>query len=118
MSDYDRLAALLEHAAKALREAGAALAQVQTIRGWCGDERAPSLSARAQKTLAKLGIASWEALSGTSADDLLGCKNCGITTVNEIREVLRRRGLYLRGETIGEKQWIDEQFDREQKPPR
>ncbi|MFM7207104.1 MAG: DNA-directed RNA polymerase subunit alpha C-terminal domain-containing protein [Planctomycetaceae bacterium] len=57
-----------------------------------------NLSVRARKCTTKLGITSIGDLVRRTAEDLLECKNFGVTSLNEVREKLSERGLRLRGE--------------------
>jgi DNA-directed RNA polymerase subunit alpha len=57
-----------------------------------------NLSVRARKCTTKLGINTIGDLVRRTAEDLLECKNFGVTSLNEVREKLTERGLKLRGE--------------------
>ena len=57
-----------------------------------------NLSVRARKCTSKLGIATIGDLARRTAEDLLECKNFGVTSLNEVREKLGERGLKLRGD--------------------
>lgn len=57
-----------------------------------------NLSVRARKCMARLGINTVGDLIRYSGDELLECKNFGVTSLNEVREKLRALGLKLRGE--------------------
>ena len=57
-----------------------------------------NLSVRARKCTTKLGIVTVGDLARRTAEDLLECKNFGVTSLNEVREKLAERGLKLRGE--------------------
>ena len=57
-----------------------------------------NLSVRARKCMTRLGMATIGELIRKSADDLLECKNFGVTSLNEIREKLTTFDLTLRGE--------------------
>lgn len=57
-----------------------------------------NLSVRARKCTTKLGITSIGDLVRRTAEDLLECKNFGVTSLNEVREKLSERGLKLRGD--------------------
>ena len=48
--------------------------------------------------MTRLGLATIGELVRKSQDDLLECKNFGVTSLNEIREKLTQAGLKLRGE--------------------
>lgn len=57
-----------------------------------------NLSVRARKCMTRLGLTTIGELVRKSADDLLECKNFGVTSLTEIREKLEQAGLKLRGE--------------------
>ncbi len=57
-----------------------------------------NLSVRARKCTTKLGIMTVGDLIRRTAEDLLECKNFGVTSLNEVREKLSERGLKLRGD--------------------
>ena len=57
-----------------------------------------NLSVRARKCTTKLGITTIGDLVRRTAEDLLECKNFGVTSLNEVREKLSERGLRLRGD--------------------
>lgn len=57
-----------------------------------------SLSVRARKCMIRLGINTVGELVRRTGDDLLECKNFGVTSLNEVREKLTLQGLKLRGE--------------------
>ncbi len=57
-----------------------------------------NLSVRARKCTTKLGIATIGELVRRTAEDLMECKNFGVTSLNEVREKLAEQGLKLRGE--------------------
>jgi DNA-directed RNA polymerase subunit alpha len=57
-----------------------------------------SLSVRARKCMVRLGLNTMGELLRKSADDLLECKNFGVTSLNEVRQKLGDLGLKLRGE--------------------
>ncbi len=57
-----------------------------------------SLSVRARKCTTKLGITTIGELVRRTAEDLMECKNFGVTSLNEVREKLAERSLRLRGE--------------------
>ncbi len=56
------------------------------------------LSVRARKCMSRLGVKSIGDLVKKTADELLACKNFGVTSLSEINERLSRKGLKLRGE--------------------
>ncbi len=57
-----------------------------------------NLSVRARKCMIRLGINTIADLIRRTGDDLLECKNFGVTSLNEVREKLTIHGLKLRGE--------------------
>ena len=57
-----------------------------------------NLSVRARKCMARLGLTLIGELLRKSGDDLLECKNFGVTSLNEVREKLTTMGLKLRGD--------------------
>jgi DNA-directed RNA polymerase subunit alpha len=57
-----------------------------------------NLSVRARKCMIRLAINILSDLVRRTADDLLECKNFGVTSLNEVREKLTTIGLKLRGE--------------------
>jgi DNA-directed RNA polymerase subunit alpha len=57
-----------------------------------------NLSVRARKCMIRLGINTIAELIRRTGDDLLECKNFGVTSLNEVREKLTAMGLKLRGE--------------------
>ncbi len=57
-----------------------------------------NLSVRARKCMTRLGLTTIGELVRKSADDLLECKNFGVTSLNEIREKLEHFAIKLRGE--------------------
>ncbi len=57
-----------------------------------------NLSVRARKCMTRLGLTTIGELLRKSPDDLLECKNFGVTSLTEIREKLDQIGLRLRGE--------------------
>ena len=57
-----------------------------------------NLSVRARKCMTRLGINTLGELVRRTGDDLLECKNFGVTSLNEVREKLTALGLKLRGE--------------------
>jgi len=57
-----------------------------------------NLSVRARKCMARLGLNSLADLVRKTGDDLLECKNFGVTSLNEVREKLTQFGLKLRGD--------------------
>jgi DNA-directed RNA polymerase subunit alpha len=48
--------------------------------------------------MTKLGINTIGELVRRTGEDLMECKNFGVTSLNEVREKLVERGLRLRGE--------------------
>ena len=57
-----------------------------------------SLSVRARKCMIRLGINSISELVRRTGDELLDCKNFGVTSLNEVRDKLSVHGLKLRGD--------------------
>ncbi len=57
-----------------------------------------NLSVRARKCMTRLAINTLADLVRRTGDDLLECKNFGVTSLNEVREKLTVLGLKLRGE--------------------
>ena len=57
-----------------------------------------NLSVRARKCMVRLGLTSLGELIRKTGDDLLECKNFGVTSLNEVREKLTQLNLKLRGD--------------------
>ena len=57
-----------------------------------------NLSVRARKCMTRLGLTTIGELVRKTQDDLLECKNFGVTSLNEVREKLTQVNLKLRGE--------------------
>ncbi|MCR4416069.1 MAG: RNA polymerase subunit alpha domain protein, partial [Thermoguttaceae bacterium] len=57
-----------------------------------------ALSVRARKCMIRLGINTVGELVRHTGDELLECKNFGVTSLNEVREKLAGLGLKLRGD--------------------
>lgn len=57
-----------------------------------------NLSVRARKCMVRLGLSTVGELVRRTGDDLLECKNFGVTSLNEVREKLAVHGLKLRGD--------------------
>jgi DNA-directed RNA polymerase subunit alpha len=57
-----------------------------------------NLSVRARKCMVRLGLSTIGELVRRTGDDLLECKNFGVTSLNEVREKLTLQGLKLRGD--------------------
>lgn len=57
-----------------------------------------NLSVRARKCMIRLGINTIGELVRRTGDELLECKNFGVTSLNEVREKLTVHGLRLRGD--------------------
>lgn len=57
-----------------------------------------NLSVRARKCMIRLGLNTIGELVRRTGDDLLECKNFGVTSLNEVREKLTLKGLKLRGD--------------------
>ncbi len=57
-----------------------------------------ALSVRARKCMIRLGITTIGELVRHTGDDLLECKNFGVTSLNEVRDKLTTYGIKLRGD--------------------
>ncbi|MBN1852948.1 MAG: tetratricopeptide repeat protein [Pirellulales bacterium] len=57
-----------------------------------------NLSVRARKCMVRLSLTTIGDLVRRTGDDLLECKNFGVTSLNEVREKLTIQGLKLRGD--------------------
>jgi len=57
-----------------------------------------NLSVRARKCMVRLGLTTIGELLRRRGDDLLECKNFGVTSLNEVREKLTIKNLKLRGD--------------------
>ena len=57
-----------------------------------------NLSVRARKCMVRLGLTTVGELLRRTGDDLLECKNFGVTSLNEVREKLTEAELKLRGD--------------------
>jgi DNA-directed RNA polymerase subunit alpha len=57
-----------------------------------------NLSVRARKCMVRLGLSTIGELVRRTGDDLLECKNFGVTSLNEVREKLTQANLKLRGD--------------------
>jgi len=57
-----------------------------------------SLSVRARKCMVRLGLSTIGELVRRTGDNLLECKNFGVTSLNEVRERLTANNLKLRGD--------------------
>ena len=57
-----------------------------------------NLSVRARKCMSKLGIQTVGELINHTGDELLECKNFGVTSLNEVREKLTELSLKLKNE--------------------
>ena len=57
-----------------------------------------NLSVRARKCMVRLGLSTIGELLRRTGDDLLECKNFGVTSLNEVREKLTLNSLKLRGD--------------------
>lgn len=58
-----------------------------------------NFSVRARKCFRKLNVETIGDLVAKSAEDLIECKNFGVTSLNLVREKLEERGLALRNDT-------------------
>ena len=57
-----------------------------------------NLSVRARKCMVRLGLNTIGELIRKTGDDLLECKNFGVTSLNEVRDKLTQLNLKLRGD--------------------
>ena len=57
-----------------------------------------NLSVRARKCMVRLGLTTIGELIRKTGDELLECKNFGVTSLNEVREKMGPLGLKLRGD--------------------
>lgn len=57
-----------------------------------------NLSVRARKCMVRLGLNTIGELVRKTGDDMLECKNFGVTSLNEVREKLGELGLKMRGD--------------------
>lgn len=57
-----------------------------------------NLSVRARKCMVRLGLGTIGELVRKTGDDLLECKNFGVTSLNEVRDKLTEHSLKLRGD--------------------
>jgi len=57
-----------------------------------------NLSVRARKCMVRLGMTTIGELARKTGDDLLECKNFGVTSLTEVREKLTEMSLKLRGD--------------------
>jgi DNA-directed RNA polymerase subunit alpha len=57
-----------------------------------------ALSVRARKCMTKLGVSTVGDLLMHTGDQLLECKNFGVTSLNEVRDKLTGLNLKLKGE--------------------
>ncbi|MCG8448518.1 MAG: tetratricopeptide repeat protein [Pirellulales bacterium] len=57
-----------------------------------------NLSVRARKCMVRLGLSTIGELLRCTGDDLLECKNFGVTSLNEVRVKLTEAGMKLRGD--------------------
>ena len=57
-----------------------------------------NLSVRARKCMVRLGVSTIGELVRRTGDDLLECKNFGVTSLNEVREKLTIQNIKLRGD--------------------
>ena len=57
-----------------------------------------NLSVRARKCMVRLGLTTIGELLRRTGDDLLECKNFGVTSLNEVREKLTAQNMKLRGD--------------------
>jgi len=57
-----------------------------------------NLSVRARKCMVRLNIQTVGELIRRTGDEMLECKNFGVTSLNEVREKLQQYGIKLRGD--------------------
>jgi len=57
-----------------------------------------NLSVRARKCMVRLGLSTIGELVRKTGDDLLECKNFGVTSLNEVRDKLTQYSIKLRGD--------------------
>ena len=57
-----------------------------------------NLSVRARKCMARLQLNTIGELIRKTGDEMLECKNFGVTSLNEVREKLTDLGLKMRGD--------------------
>jgi DNA-directed RNA polymerase subunit alpha len=57
-----------------------------------------NLSVRARKCMSKLGIQTLGDLIARTGDELMECKNFGVTSLNEVRDKLTALGMKLRND--------------------
>lgn len=91
MTSYLRLASLLEHAAKLLREADERLSQLHPSPMDCIDFS--KLSVRGRKCLRRMGCSTLFELAAKSEEDVWLQKNVGMTTLAELRGLLAQNGM-------------------------
>lgn len=96
-----RLAQRLDEAAKCIRDLCQAIdntnSSVAISTPW-DIGRSAGLSIRSTKVLVRLGIESLRELSDFSKTDLMGVRNCGMTSVVEISDMMKDQGFKLKDE--------------------
>lgn len=85
----------------ALEEKPAGAVEPQAVPGASAEVLAKSvdeleLSVRARRAMTRLGVKTLLDLIGKTEAELLGCKNFGMTSLNEVKEKLSKFGLSLR----------------------
>jgi DNA-directed RNA polymerase subunit alpha len=93
-----RLGQAAEDPAKARRRRGGCRHRWATWRrrSWAKSVADLELSVRSRKALQRLNINSLGELASRTEDELLGCKNFGTTSLNEIKQQLGTFGMTLR----------------------
>jgi DNA-directed RNA polymerase alpha subunit len=99
VTENGRLAIEIERHCREIASHTRALAsKLDMICGGTGTRiKIDELSKRAFNVLSRAGITTSEQLADTTVPELLGLKNCGWKTVEEIREMLKTRGTDLKG---------------------
>lgn len=85
----------------ALEEKNAAAGETEAVQGVSQELLAKDvdeleLSVRARRALSRLGVKTFLDLINKTEAELLGCKNFGVTSLNEIKDKLSQFGLKLR----------------------
>ena len=94
-ADYD-FPEELDFIVSKVREAKEKVDLIKNLSPW--DRFRINTSARARKACIRLGASSIEKVCSHTISDFLDCKNCGVATVRELREVLARMGLFLKND--------------------
>lgn len=72
--------------------------RAEDVRNWGVGDYAFRFPTRAVRVFVRAGINHMGQLLETTAEDLLMRRNMGIGTLEEVRQILRKHGLYLKGE--------------------